>query len=242
MNKWPYTVLAAATLSLATTACMAEAAPAKDAKPVPAERATRVDPVAAMSAEAKNYTAIKTVDSAYAAMREVRAARIAIFDGAVDRAAAFVKDAQANLGRAKTDMERLAASEPKMRVADGLVPFDASLTLTEDYAAQPEKVAAVNKANEHLKKGDHAKAMETLRLAGINVETAAAFIPIEPTQKLLGSAATLIGEGKYYEANLQLKAIEDSVAIAVYDLEGVPKGPAKPAAAAPRPAAPASSK
>jgi hypothetical protein len=48
---------------------------------------------------------------------------------------------------------------------------DGSLTLGEDYIETPEKSAGVAKANEMLKKGEHKKAMETLKLGPVHTKS-----------------------------------------------------------------------
>ena len=55
--------------------------------------------------------------------------------------------------------------------------------------------------------------MEILRDAGIYLNLTAMFLPLEPTTNAVEKATKLIGENKYYEANLVLKGIEDSVTV-----------------------------
>jgi hypothetical protein len=71
----------------------------------------------------------------------------------------------------------------------------------------------VDKANESFKKGDHATGLQELRLGEIDVNYTRWWLPIAPTETHLDQAIKLARESKYYEANLALKAIEDSVTI-----------------------------
>ena len=77
----------------------------------------------------------------------------------------------------------------------------------------PEKAAQIAKVNEHLKKGENKQAVEVLRDAGVYLNLTAVLLPLEPTTSDVEKAAKLIGEDKFYEANLALKAAEDGVIV-----------------------------
>jgi soluble cytochrome b562 len=97
------------------------------------------------------------------------------------------------------------------------------MTLGEDYTATPEKSAGVSKANEQLKKGDHEKAMETLKLANVDVSFVTEVAPLEKTTSGIDQAVHLLNEGKYYEANQALKSVEDGFRFDVTDIDSAPK-------------------
>lgn len=191
------------------------------------------DPVHATTNQAKSETAIKSVDEAFRAMREIRAARLAIFDGSTDVAANLVDAAASDMTKAKTADANAMPATAKAGMASDLVPFDVWMNLGEDYVMTPAKQQTVAKANEHLAKGERQKAVETLRLANINILTTAALVPTDMAVKQLGEASQLLKAGKFYDANLALKAIEDGIIIRAFDIDGVPNAaPAKAAAAA----------
>jgi hypothetical protein len=52
------------------------------------------------------------------------------------------------------------------------------MTLSEDYVDTPAKSAGVAKANQQFKAGDHKSAMETLKLADINVSFVSEIAPV----------------------------------------------------------------
>ncbi|MDM8010915.1 MAG: YfdX family protein [Parasphingorhabdus sp.] len=192
--------------------------------------ATAVDPVAQATGNAKNTGVIRTVEDAYTAMREIRAARLAIFDGSGPAAISFVNDAAKKLEAAKTAGEKAKPQVEGAGVEAGLIPFDTSMAIAEDYTATPQKALKVKEANSHLAKGDRKTAIEKLRLADINVLTTVALLPVGPTMDHLTDAANLLEQDKYYDANIALKAIEDSVMVQTYDANGVPaKTPAESA-------------
>ncbi len=191
--------------------------------------ATTLDPVVQATSNAKTTGSVKTVEEAYTAMREIRAARLAIFDGSGPAAISFVNDASKKLAAAKMANEKDTAAADSAQIAAGFMPFDMSMTIAEDYKATPQQALKIQEANQHLAKGDHKTAVEKLRLADIDVQTTAALLPVGPTMDHLTEAANLLEQGKYYAANTALKAIEDSVVVQAYDADGLPiEKPVKP--------------
>jgi hypothetical protein len=176
----------------------------------------------------------------YMAMRDIRQARIAIFNGQPTQAKAFTNEAQAAFEKAKSDETAFTKAESDLRAPSGTtqrgsgeaasttpkiwIPVDGSMTLGEDYIDTPEKSASVAKANEQVKKGDHKNAMETLKLANIDVSFVLEVAPLENTMTGIKKAAQLIETGKYYEANQALKGVEDGFRLDVTDF--APKGAA----------------
>lgn len=187
------------------------------------------DPVHAITNKANNQAAVKSVDEAFRAMREIRAARFAIFDGSTDAAKVLVEAASNDIAKAKAAAGKAMPASAKAGMAPDLAPFDVWMAVGEDYVLTPAKQQSIAKANEHLAKGDRQKAAETLRLANINILTNAALVPTVSAAEHLTEASELLKAGKYYDANLALKAIEDSVIIQSFDVDGVPQ--AKAAAA-----------
>lgn len=112
------------------------------------------------------------------------------------------------------------------------VPVDAQIVSADDYVMTSEKQAHINKANEHLRKGDQAKALEELRLGDVEVSFSRTWIPIAQSERQVDQAIKLADAGKYYEANLALKAIEDSATVDTATVVNLPKtnGVAKTAA------------
>lgn len=188
------------------------------------------DPVHTVTNKAKNQAAIKSVDEAYRAMREIRAARFAIFDGSTAAAQTLVDAASSDMAKAKNAAANAMPENAKAGTAPDLAPFDVWMAIGENYVLTPAKQQSIAKANEHLAKGDRQKAAETLRLADINVLTNAALVPTGSASEHLAEASQLLKAGKFYDANLALKAIEDSVVIQSFDVDGVPQ--ARPAAKA----------
>lgn len=160
------------------------------------------------------------------AVREAGFARVAIFDGQVDQAKKLLEDAKANLAKAKRNAPTLTVSvkavekrggktidTEKVTERNDLLPIDATLSLSEDYVATPAKTAKVKEANEHLKKGDHPKALQVLEEADIGVSVSRVLMPLQRTIDEVDGALKQVAAGKYYEANLTLKGIEDGLIV-----------------------------
>lgn len=210
------TLLGAGSLAAVTPAV------ADQAKSTTAESAA-MDAVAKVAEKAKDDAIIKTVDDAFKAMREIQAARLAIFNGSTDDAAKFVGEARLNMQHAQEQAKAFEIKTAKpAHKGDAYVPFDTSLTLAEGFKPTEEKQASINKANEHLAKGSHKEAVEVLKAANIDVVVTAALIPVNASISHIDDAVKLMKEKKYYEANLALKAVQDSVIVDSYGIDTIP--------------------
>jgi len=180
------------------------------------------------------------------AFRDVRLARLAIFDGQADQAKKYVDEARSSIEKAKSDDTVFMKDEASLKPPAGMsqkksppqagtqsaaptntptawLPIDGGMTLGEDFVATPDKAASVAKANEQLKKGDHKQALETLKLSNINVAFVMEVAPLDKTVSGIDQAAQLIDTGKYYEGNQALKDVEDGTRFDVIDASSTPK-------------------
>lgn len=185
---------------------------------------------------------IKLSADGAAAYRDMGSARLALFEVEPSRAKTFIERAQSALAKAKSDdavftraeadlhqpTNAKARTETRDTTSDSAekavawLPVDSQLTLGEDFVPTPEKNAAIADADHSLRSGDRKAATETLRLAGINVNTTVAVLPLAKTTEDVQRAAGLIDQGKYYEANAVLKQAEDRMRFDVADLAMVP--------------------
>lgn len=192
------------------------------------------------------------------AFRDLHLARIAIFNADPTQAKDLIGKAQAALTKVKTDESVFTKAEADLHATPkksapateaskssdaakpstkqtAWVPVDGQLTLGEDFVASPAKAAAVATANKSLEKGDRKAAIDQLKLAGVDVNFVLAVVPLDQTTTDVDQAATLINQGKYYEANAVLKKAEDGLRFDIVDMVSMPQKGA--AAAAPAPAA-----
>lgn len=205
-DKTSFTATAAAALFAATIG-LAGGANADPAQTLP-------DPHLLLLAQAEHaeHSIIELSEDGLKALRAVYAVRLAIFEGDPKEAAKLLGQAKAALGDAAKTADKLAIKSKKANTGT-LIPIDARLTLAEDFVMTPEKSAKIAKVNEHLKKGETKQALEILRDAGIYLNLTTVLLPLEPTTSAVEKATKLLGEDKFYEANLALKAAEDGVII-----------------------------
>ena len=222
MKKSLKAVITLGSLSLLMTACSANSDNKANDRDAAIAAAIAHDPVVQMTANSKNGAAIQTVEDAYTGMRDVRAARLAIFDGAGPAAKTYVDDATTRLTAAFESAGQQKVYKDGKLVEGAYVPIDVAMAVAEDYSANPAKTAKIAEANGHLANGDQKKAAEVLRLADVNVMTSVALLPVGNSLQLLADATRLLRDGHYYDANLALKALEDSVVVQDYDVDGVP--------------------
>lgn len=179
---------------------------------------------------------VKLSTDGAAAYRDMSSARLALFEAEPARAKTLIERARTALAKAKTDDAVFTKAEAALNQPAGAkapegadaakavawLPVDGQLTLGEDFVPTPEKTAAIDDANHSLQSGDRKGAAEKLRLAGIDVRTTVAVLPLARTTEDVGRAATLIEQGKYYEANAVLKQAEDRMRFDVADVALVP--------------------
>ncbi len=158
------------------------------------------------------------------AIHEVEDARLAIFNGDMDAAKQLMKDAMASMEVAEDEAPIFIQSavlsvdgkpveeEDEAEEVD-IVPVDGEVILAEDYVPTKAKQQHISKANMFMKNGKHKEALNELKLADIGVNVSRVWMPIEFSEDHLADAIALMDEEKYYEANLALKAIEDSLTI-----------------------------
>ncbi|HCQ8411080.1 YfdX family protein [Klebsiella variicola] len=146
------------------------------------------------------------------AMRNIQLARLALFQGHPDKAEALTKNASALLADDSVDWDKFVRSDKKTNLIDDkYVAIDASMGISEDYVASPEKQEAIKRANQKMAKGDKKGAVEELRLAGIGVMENVCLMPLNQTRNAVTKAQKLMAEHQYYEANQALKGAEEGV-------------------------------
>ncbi len=176
------------------------------------------------------------------AIDDIGAARLGLFDGHPKAAIQLMNKAQTAIDAAQREASdfKLPANTTGTHTANGkkinnsemnqgatMVPVDGRMSLGEDYVATPEKQSHIDKANQHLKNGETKQAMDELKLAGVDVNFTLVLMPIDSAKQELQQALSLANQGKYYEANLQLKKIEDSLIITQESLINTPKDGSK---------------
>lgn len=199
------------------------------------------------------------------ALHDIQQTRLAIFNAQPDQAKSLIHKAKDEMQKAakddvvfmkaKSELTTPGAPDAAAKPADtskdqaqqiAWLPVDTQLTVGEGFVPTPEKMAAVNEANDKLKSADRKGALEKLAVADVDVQFVTAVLPLQQTTTDINKAADLIDQGKYYEANAALKDATDQAMLNIVDIYGQPykakpvktaenKAPDKPAAATPAP-------
>ncbi len=213
------TMLAAAVVAAMSTAMIGSTmtqAFAADAQP-------RAEQEAIAKKTAENDL-IKVSEDAAMTVRNLRGARLAIFNGTPDKAQVFADAAAKRVEAALKDVDDYALDIKKpVQDGDKYVPFSAGLAVAEGFVPSEAKMEHIARANEHLHKGERKKAIEALKLGEIDVALTTELVPLKLAKSHIDDATKLIGEGKYYEANLALKAVDDAVVIETFSVDALPK-------------------
>lgn len=172
------------------------------------------------------------------ALQDIRAARFAIFSG-------DTKSLSTILERAKDELKSAEADTPMFDIKTTMtiqgkvieshddtqqakaVPVDGRIVLADDFVLTPEKKKHIAKANEHLKNSQREQALRQLKQGEVDVSYQRTWMPIVSSEKHVEQALKLAQDGAYYEANLALKAIEDSLTVDSITVTDLPKRAAK---------------
>jgi hypothetical protein len=154
---------------------------------------------------------VRVSEDAMMTMGTVRGTRLAIFNGHPEQAKKEIDAAVKLIASTVRDADKLAVDTKTPAKDDRYVAFDASLTVADTFVPTEEKLKHIAKANEHLHKSEKKEALEVLKLGEVDVAFTTRLLPVKLAQQQIADAAKLVGEGKYYEANLALKALEDAV-------------------------------
>lgn len=159
------------------------------------------------------------------AFMDVVAARQDLFEAHVDQAKQQLAAAESALQTAQTDKTAYLKSAGDLRGQDGKLmqvsaqdakatawlPIWSGMALRDDYVATPAKNQAVVQANEKIQQGDTKGAGEILKVAGVDVDYATAVLPAQETLDLVHRANQELGHEQYWQANLTLKQVQNSL-------------------------------
>ncbi len=188
----------------------------------PAIAAAATDQVVAAASAAKTTPRLELSEDGFHAMRDIRAARISIFNGNPGEATTYVDKAKTALGKAET-VEKHIVAEKGAEAATKYVAVDGQIVVANDYVATPEKAKHIAAGNAHLQKGKTKEALAELKLADVDIGFSRVLMPLSSTQANVESAAALLRDGKFYEANMALKAAEDGMTVDTVMLVETPK-------------------
>jgi hypothetical protein len=201
------------------------AAPALAQSNPPAGKAAPESKAEAKS-EAETQEILKFSQDGNAALRDIEAARLAIFYGKPKLAIEQAEKAKIKIEKGQEEAAKFLSNAKASGSRAGkpeMIPVDGQLMVMDDFVPTDEKKAHLASANEHLKKGEHEAALKELNLSDIKIIYNRLWMPIMPALKRLDQALKLMDEHKYYEANLALKAIGDSLTIETESMTETPE-------------------
>jgi len=216
MNVTKKTLLSAALIATLSTGFLAA-----HSSPVFAASATEVN--ADMKAQQADKDFIKVSDDALIGMQNVHDARLAIFNGNQNTARTFVDAALTRMDSAVSEADQYAVDVSAAKSQDQFVPVDAYITVLDSFETVQNKADHIAKANQHLTRGQQNKAIETLKLGDVDVAVTTQLVPVKFAQSQIKMASKLIDEGKYYQANLALKAVDDATIVQTLSVDQVPQ-------------------
>ena len=166
---------------------------------------------------------LKTADAALATLTNVRSARKALFDNDIETAKTDLAKATKALTEGEADLKALhVADTDKTNGKAEYLPFDMSMMLTDNFQPTAENKEALQKAGSLMQSGDKDNAIEVLRVASVDLNISAALLPDTPSAASLKKAAEMIDGKNFFGANLELKAIEDSVIVRTFGINAIP--------------------
>jgi hypothetical protein len=166
---------------------------------------------------------VKVSQDALLSMRDIRNARLALFDGDTDQAQTYVDAAKTRIDIANNEANKYALDIKAPKADDSYVPYDTALTVMDSFEPKQTKARHTPTSRKRPHHSKQKKGEETLKLSDTDVVLSTDMIPVDFARQHINEASSLVKEGKYYEANLALKAVDDSVFIQTYALENVPK-------------------
>ena len=175
---------------------------------------------------AETQEILKFSQDGNAALREIEAARLAIFTGKPKRAIEEIQKAKVSIEKGQgAAAEFLVNVKPASGSAGKpeMIPVDGQLMVMDDFVPTDEKKAHVATANEHFKNGEQEAGLKELSLSDVKIVYNRLWMPVMPTIKRLDQALKLMDEHKFYEANLALKAIGDSLTVETESMTETPQ-------------------
>ncbi|MGB1110124.1 MAG: YfdX family protein [Gammaproteobacteria bacterium] len=201
------------------------------------------DQVASQKLDKAEQALIKVSRDANLSLRDVHKARFAIFNGQPEDARTYVDAALTRIGAAADEAEQYAVEVKAPAADDRYVPFDSSLVLRDVFVpatqqASEQQAKAAESGTQPTAPSQQAKASDEteqpasaapnadqgyrVKLTEAGIAVSAGLIPVNYAKQHIAQAAKLVGEGKFYQANLALKAVDDSVLIETYALDETP--------------------
>lgn len=167
---------------------------------------------------------IRTADEAFKALRDVHLARMAISKDDQETAKMRVDAALALFDKSEKDWNDLTIGDTEdPSNADRLLPIDVSMSLGETFVPGEATGDALKTATAQLQSGQHDAALNTLRVAEIDVNVSAAMLPIAATHQALQDASNALANGDMTAADQALAKLGDAIVVRSFSIDGIPQ-------------------
>ena len=198
--------------------------------------ASEAAPSALSTAANKDFARVSKDGSL--AFSDIDLARLAIYNGNPSQAATLINDAKQGLGRAGTDDSVYTKTEdelhpPKTAPAAtrlsssnapiAWLPVDAQYMVDETLAPTPQKAAALDAANQHLRSNQPDQARDTLKVADVNASFTLSVAPLKRSVADVDQASNMMASQNYYGASQALREAQNGIRYDVIDVNGMPK-------------------
>lgn len=167
---------------------------------------------------------LKTADDALQALTDVHAARLALAGDDLDGAQGNLTSAMNAFTKSEDAWHALTVADTEDPAsAERFLPIDVAMSLGESFVPTPETGAALKAANSQLQTGSADAALDTLRLANVDVNVSAALVPISATMDSLQTAQKALKDGDKATADLALQSIEQSIMVRGFAIDAIPQ-------------------
>lgn len=211
-------ILVASTAILASPLATVAVA-AENGKVAAQAEAAKADPTYATQKEF-----LKASDDGLAVLKQVHEARAALYDGKSDEAAKLLDAAASSMSTAKGDMQKLLVADTKSGSDDPvLLPVDVQISYGENFVPTDDLQQALSDAGDQIKANQPDQALETLRMASLDMQVVAAMMPMDQAATHLADAQKALSSGDASGAQVALAALEESVTVQGWTIDAIPR-------------------
>ncbi len=167
---------------------------------------------------------LKASDEGLQVLDKIHQARAELYDGQEDAAAKLLGEASTALGQAKGDLKQMLVADTKSGSDQPVyLPVDVQIGYGETFVPDDRSRQTLSEAGQQLQSDQPDKALETLRLADLDMQVIAAMMPLDQTSAHLADAQKAIGSGDTNSAQQSLAALEEGVVVQGWNIDAIPK-------------------
>ncbi|WP_171060680.1 YfdX family protein [Poseidonocella sp. HB161398] len=167
---------------------------------------------------------LKVSDEGLSVLSKVHQARAELYDGQTDAAAKLLDDAGTALDSAKGDLHQMLVADTSSGSDEPvLLPVDVQIGYGETFVPDEASNKAISEAGAQMQANEPDKALETLRMAELDMRVIAAMMPLDATAAHISDAQKAIGTGDTASAETSLAALEDGVVVQGWTIDAIPR-------------------